>query len=592
MTKGKRKGTGTPRPVATIETASSTSSSTSGTLTEPVVQGVTDTEVPTTGVAAMHAMRAARKHRRLGNIEWFDAAYRVYVVALFGGGALLWLSGLVGDGPLDAQQAANVAKHGPVVLGMVAVLAFAAGLRSGSQGGPLALEAADVSHVMLAPIPRRTALMRPTIQRVRGAAFAGAAIGAIFGQMAGRRLPGSALAWFGSGALFGANAALLWVGAALLSHALRVKLTISTLIAAVFVAWQGIAIATDIPGPADVDGSLALWGWRQHPIDVLALVFSAALVLVGITMVARTSLEALARRASLVAQLRFAVTMQDLRTVILLRRQLSHEHTRRHPWFRVRPRSGGDPVWRRGLHSIVRFPTGRVVRMVALAAAAGACQVAAFHGTTPAIVGTMALLFVLGLESMEPLSQEIDQPDRTDSFPMDRGDLLFRHLRAPAVVLIPFAVIGAASAVITDAIATHGDRIGVSIAVASILAIPTVFAGAAGAAVSIVRDAPDPMSSSSQQSFMPPEMAGFTTVLRTLVPLLVSAAGMLSVLIVRGSVSRGDAAVPSAVRAAIGVSLLVAGTAVWVRHRDQMHKKFRSFMDEGKAYGTQQRSTR
>ena len=551
-----------------------------------------DEPAPTTGVAAMHAMRAARKRRRLGDIEWFDAAYKVYVVGLFGGFALLWLSDLVGDEALSAAQAADVAQHGPAVLGMVAVLAFAAGLRSGSQGGPLALEAADVIHVMLAPLPRRTALMRPTVQRVRSMVFVGAITGAVFGQMAGRRLPGSALAWFGSGALFGGTCAMLLVGGALVAHAWRIPLAVSTLIGAIGVAWQGAAIATGIPGPADLDGSLALWGWRQHPVDVLAIAFGVVLTAVGMAAVARTSLEALARRASLVAQLRFAVTMQDLRTVILLRRQLAHEHTRRRPWFRVPGSGRGDPVWRRGWHSLVRFPTGRVVRMVVLAAGAGACQLAAFHGTTPAILGSMVLLFVLGLDVMEPLSQEIDQPDRTDSFPVDRGDLLFRHLRAPAVALVPFAFIAAATAVIADAIVTDSSRVGTAAAVAAVLAIPTVLAGATGAAISIVRDAPDLLASTEQQNFMPPEMAGLGTALRTLIPLLVSTAGMVSILIVRSAVDAGDAAVAAAVRASVANILLVGATAVWVRYRDRIRLKIRGFLDEGRTATQQQRSTR
>jgi hypothetical protein len=230
--------------------------------------------------------------------------------------------------------------------------------------------------------------------------------------------------------------------------------------------------------------------------------------------------------------------------------------------------------------------------MVALAAGAGACQVAAFHGTTPAILGSMVLLFVLGLESMEPLSQEIDQPDRTDSFPVERGLLLFRHLGAPTAVLVPFAVVGAAAAVVTDAVVTDGSRVGASIAIAAILALPTILAGAAGAAVSIVRDAPDPLASTNQQTFMPPEMAGFTTVLRTLVPLIVVVAGSTSILFVRQAVEHGNGAVPAALRAAVGVVMLVAGTAVWVRHRDRMHAKWREFMNEGRTYTQQQRSAR
>jgi hypothetical protein len=41
--------------------------------------------------------------------------------------------------------------------------------------------------------------------------------------------------------------------------------------------------------------------------------------------------------------------------------------------------------------------------MVALAAAIGACQVAVLRGTTPLVVVSALLSFVLGLEVLEPL---------------------------------------------------------------------------------------------------------------------------------------------------------------------------------------------
>jgi|CXWL01.1.fsa_nt_gi hypothetical protein len=544
-----------------------------------------------TGVAAMHELRATRKRHRLGDLEWFDAAYKVYMVALFGGGALLWLSDLVGDEPVTAVQAVTVDQRAPALLGMLVVVAFAAGLRSGSQGGPLALESADVSFVMLAPVSRRAALLKPAVQRVRSAAFAGAATCGVFGQLAGRRLPGSSVAWFGSGALFGLNVALLWVGAALVAHALRLPLWIATTISTVALAWQAASVADIVPGPADIDGSLALWGWRQYGIDVVALVLTAALVALGLAMVARTSLDALARRSSLVAQLRFAVTMQDLRTVILLRRQLSHEHTRSRPWIGMPHVGSSHPVWRRGWQSLLRLPVGRLVRMTTLAVGAGASQVAVMHGTTPAFLGTAALTFVLGLDALEPLSQEIDQPDRTDSFPVERGELLLRHLAAPAVALVPFAVIGAVAAVVIDAVVSDQPRVGPAAAVAAILALPTIFSGAAGAAISIVRDAPDPMSDTTQQTFMPPEMAGFTTVLRTLVPLAASCVGAVSVIFVRESIDTGSAtAVAAATRAAVLVVLVIAAIATWVRFRDRIRRSVRAFMSEGRAHTQQQRS--
>jgi hypothetical protein len=548
---------------------------------------------PSTGNAALRALRAKRKLNRLGEVEWFDAAYKVYVAALFGGIALLWLSDLVGDQPLTAAQADDVLRVGPSLLGVIVVMAIAFGLRSGSQGGPLALEAADVAYVMLAPVDRRRALMRPAVQRLRGAAFAGAVFGGSFGQLAGRRLPGTAIAWFASGALFGILVGLAWVGTALVAHTTRLPLTTATAIGLVLIGWQVAAVATDLPGPADLWGDIALWGWRQRPVDLLAVAVAVAIVAIGLLGVGRTSLEALDRRASLVAQLRFAVTMQDLRTVILLRRQLSHEHTRARPWLRLPSRGGGDPVRRRGWHSLLRLPVGRLVRMVALAAAIGACQVAVLRGTTPLVAVSALLSFVLGLEVLEPLSQEVDQPDRTDSFPIERGDLMVRHLVAPAVVLLPFALIGLAVATAILANLHDGPGLGGSLGVGALVALATAYGGAAGSTVSVVRDAPDPMSTNSQEMFLPPEMAGITTSLRMLIPLVVSGIGALSVLLVRAALRGPDpsAVLGTAIRTAVGVVLLCAAVVMWVRKRDAFRRWWRGFVAEGRAQSNQQRSS-
>lgn len=546
--------------------------------------------VPGLGFAALRELRATRKRHRIGEMEWFDAAYKVYLVALGGGVGMLWLSDLVGDDELTVVQAANVSKHGPAILGMVAVLAFVLGLRGGSQGGPLALESADVTYVMLAPIDRRRALLKPAIQRIRSAAFVGMALGGVAGQLAGRRLPGTTSSWFLGGALFGMNIAFLWVGGALVAHALRLRLSIATVIALVGISWQTAAIARGIPGVADLDGSLGLWGWRQHPVDLIAVALSMLFVGLGIAGLARTSLDALARRASLVAQLRFAVTMQDLRTVVLLRRQLSYERTRRRPWIRLSSTGRGNPVWRRGWHSLLRFPVGRLIRMAALAIGAGACQVAAFRGTTPAILGTMILTFVLGLEVLEPLSQEIDQPDRTESYPVERSLLMVRLMIAPAVALVPFAIIAGATAAIIESV--QSNDAGGAIVVAAILALPTLLAGAAGAAVSVVKDAPDPLASNKQETYMPPEMAGFGTVIRTLIPLVISIAGAVSVLLVRSSVDRDgpDAAIGAAVRAAIATLLVAVAVGTWTRYRDRIRRSISGFVSEGRTYTQQQRT--
>jgi len=554
---------------------------------------VTDTAIPVTptvGNAALRDLRRTRQLHRLGSLDWFEVAYRVYLFGIFGGGAILWVSSAVRDTPVTGDALDDVLRYGPPLLGLVAALAVLAGLRGGAQGGPLALEAPDVAHVMLAPIDRRYSLRRPAFQRVRAAVGAGAGLGAVMGQLAGRELPGSVLAWFGAGALYGATVGMLWIGGALLAHAVLVRRPLwqrrlATVVGLALVAWQSAALVADIVGPFDAVGSLALWGWRQHPADLLGTLVALAAVVGGMALIGRTSLEALARRSSLVAQLRFAVTMQDLRTVILLRRQLNQELTRRRPWLALRGgrrRGLTASVMRRGLHGLLRFPVTRLVRMTAFAVALGLLEAAVVRGTTAALGAAALAGFVLGLEVLEPLSQEVDQADRADGLPVQRGELMFRHLLAPFVALVPFALIAGVAA----AIALGGD----ATPSVAILCIPVVAGTAAGGVVSVVRDAPDPLSSTNQ-TFVPPEMAGFTATIRLVWPLVISAAGAAIVLIPRSAVRLGDSPEAASVRAAVAGVLFVLAVAYWVKVRDELRRRIRSFMSDGRSYTAAQRAS-
>ena len=106
---------------------------------------------------------------------------------------------MVGDDVLDPRQVAQVRVDGPGWIGLVAAFAIALGLRSGSRGGPLALERADVRHVLLAPVDRTMALRAPAVRQLRFLGFVGMVVGGISGDMAAKRLPGSALAWVATG---------------------------------------------------------------------------------------------------------------------------------------------------------------------------------------------------------------------------------------------------------------------------------------------------------------------------------------------------------------------------------------------------------
>ena len=547
-------------------------------------------EVASTSLRALKDLRRTRKLHRLGNLDWFEAMYRVYLVGGFGGGTVLWISSSIKDQPVSADTALQVLTHGPAVLGLFAAVAFIAGIRGGAQGGPLALEAADVMHVMLAPVDRLRALLRPAGQRLRSSAFSGALAGAIVGQLAGRRLPGSLIAWAAGGALYGATIGALWVAVALLSHALRVPRWIATLVGLGAVGWQAAAVAWKVPGPFDQFGSLGLWGWRQHPVDLVAVAITVVAAVVGLALLRRTSLDALARRSALVAQLKFAVTMQDLRTVILLRRQLNQEATRRRPYLRLPDdrrgaRSLTASVWRRGWHGLLRFPVSRLLRMGAVAAAMGVTQAMVIRGTSPAFLATAILGFMLGLEVMEPLSQEVDRADRADALPIERGELMVRHLLAPAVALLPFSVVAGLAAFLT--LGANST----ALAPVAILALPTLLGGAAGGVVSIIKDMPDPFSPMNNQAFVPPEMAGFTTTIRIIWPIVVSAATTCTVLLPRSALQHGQSAVGASIRGAIGALLFTALVGYWVKVRDRLHQKIRAFMDEGRAYSSTQRSS-
>ena len=109
----------------------------------------------------------------MGNVAWGDLAYRVYTTALAVLVLTVFASGLVGDQRLDARTGARRsparARSGPGLLMAVALLV---GVRSGVRSGPLALEAADVHHLLLGaarPLARSCACRRsacwPTARR-------------------------------------------------------------------------------------------------------------------------------------------------------------------------------------------------------------------------------------------------------------------------------------------------------------------------------------------------------------------------------------------------------------------------------------------
>ncbi len=286
--------------------------------------------------AVLAELRKAQRRRRTADFDVFEALYRVYITGLVAGVSLWLLSGVVGDKRVGPTTAARVAADGPQLVGCAVALALAVGLRAGARGGPLVIEAADVRHVLLAPVDRATALRGPALRLLRFGGAAGAGVGAVIGLLAFRRLPGPAAGWVGCGALVGLLTVDAALGAAMLAAGRRLGRVVVGALALAVLGWSAVDVAIGrATSPASLLGQLALWPLRWRPEAFGGVAVAAVVVLLGVVTVGGTSIEASERRARLAGQIRFAATVRDLRTVIVLRRQLAQELPRQRPWIRV-----------------------------------------------------------------------------------------------------------------------------------------------------------------------------------------------------------------------------------------------------------------
>jgi hypothetical protein len=505
---------------------------------------------------ALGELAAARRRRRLGQLDWFEAFYNAYLAGIGVVVATAAVSTVLPEGEVAAETARRVAADGPALAGLVLAVAVAVGARSGGRGGPIALEPAVVHHVLLAPVDRATALRGPAVRSLRFIAFAAAGVGAVAGLTAAGRLPGGPAAHVAAGMATCVLAGLLAGGTALLVSGRRWPMWAADALAVALVGLSVLDVAEGTTlGPGTWLGALALSPLELRPVALAGVALAVALTGAGIAGVGGTSLEAATRRAGLVGQLRFAVTMQDLRTVLLLRRQLAQERPRARPWIRL-PASGGTrfPVFRRDWHGLLRFPAVRVARMAALGVVAGLALHGAWSGTTPLVVVAALALFVAALDAVEPLSQEADRPGAWAARPVPDGRLLLRHLVAPGLVMVVVGLGGLAGA----------ELAGPSLLALQLAAVVVPLAAAAAvvaAASSVVMGPPDTML---RVSF--PEAAAGSLVFRAAWPPGLVALALAPVLAARAA----ERPVPpwaAAANVAVPVAAVVAGVVAWLSTR-------------------------
>jgi hypothetical protein len=554
-------------------------------------------------------LHTARRRRRTAEFDPFEALYRAYLTGITLTVTVTVLSTVTGDTKLSPPQVANFHRQAAPLIGLAFALVLAVGFRSGGRGGPLVIEAADVRHVLLAPIDRTLALRAPAIRQLRFGALLGGGTGAVAGLLAFRRLPGAPVAWVVCGATAGAIVALAALGLAMLIAGLRLGRWIGGLLAIAVLGWSAADVATGVvTSPASLLGQLALWPLTVHLVDLVGVALAAAALVAGFVVVGGTALEASERRASLVGQIRFAATLQDIRTVIVLRRQLAQELPRQRPWVRLPrsvpkawltpqppqppqppqatqqngatpaverrpPRRRRLPAWRRGWHGILRWPALRYGRVAVLGAGAGLALVGVWRGTTPLIIVAGLALYVAALDAVEPLAQEVDHPDRQDSYDLPKGRLHLRQLGAPAVVMLLVAGIGLAAALIATGGSTTTAQVG------GVMVIPAALAALGAAAVSVIKGPPPPLA--PQQALMP-EAAGARAMGRLLWPPLLATFGVLPILAARSARDHGQQPLAGLGAAIQPLIILVVGLVAWVRFQEEAHAWFAQQMDAAK----------
>lgn len=500
----------------------------------------------------------------MGDVAWGDLAYRVYTTALAVLVLVVFASGLVGDERLDAAGVADVARLGPVWAGLLAGTVLLVGVRSGVRSGPLALEAADVHHLLLAPLDRSSVLRGPSISMAAYGVAAAAAAGALAGELLSQRLPGSGAGWIASGAAFGAATMLLAFGAAYLTASRRIRRPIAELVALALSVWSVLELFDVVPtAPLTWLGRMAFWPLEFSVWPLVGLLVGVTLVVAGVLVVGGLSIEAARRRTQLVGQLRFAVTQQDLRSVLLLRRQLAAERPRARSLVRHLPSGLGRrlPVFTRDLQSLLRWPAVRILRVALLCVGAALALRGVMSGTTPLVLLAGVLTYVAAMDAIEPLAQEVDHPTLLGSYPVPEGLVLVQHLVAPVLVML-LAGLGAL------AVAWVVDPAPDVLLVGSITLVSGAVCAVAGAAISVVSEVKVEQSDAAMFS---PEVAGPRVVFRTLWPPLVAVIGLVPVLIAQRVQRDGGDLVSPTVAVAGCAAALAAFVFTWVRYRQDLH---------------------
>jgi hypothetical protein len=440
---------------------------------------------------ALRTRQRARRHHHLEDHDWTDSVYKAYLTVIGVSVPIFYLAPLLGDTPVSPDVLSEIQHRGPAIVGLVLAVTLALGLRSGSRGGPLGLEPADVTYVMLAPVARGPVLRNAALRQLRGVLYAGGVAGVMLGYLAHLRLRGDLVEWLVAASAVCILIAIATWGAALIGSGLRISRRTATFVGVLLVVWAGIDIGLEITtSPTSLLGRIGLAPLDWSPVAVIGAVAALVVPAIGLAVIGGLSLEAAQRRAGLVGQLRFAATMQDVRTVMVLHRQLSQELPRETPRWRMPGRIPSLLCWQRDWQGVARWPLTRIVRSFALGVISGLALAAVWEGALAFLLVAGPALFLVGLDVAEGLGEETDHSERPAGYPHHWGDLILHHLVVPWCCTVVVLVVTAGVVFAVTASTT-------ALAVTALVLVPVAIAAAVAAAAALVLGAPSAATTSS-----------------------------------------------------------------------------------------------
>jgi hypothetical protein len=348
-------------------------------------------------------------------------------------------------------------------------------------------------------------------------------VGAVVGELAARRLPVNVVVAVICCSLAFSLAGVLASATAMAASGRRLRWWPANVLAVVLIGWSALdVVGTRTTSPLTMLADIAVWPITFRAVGLVGVALVVAVVVLAMTHLGDLSIEHALRRAGLVSQLRFAVTLQDVRTVVLLRRQLSQEHPRLTPWIRIgraRRRSFIPPVWKRDWQSYLRFPLPRLVRMAILGAVAGISLGVMWRGTIPAVIVAGIALFLAAYDACEPTAQEVDHPTRWESYPESPGRLLLHHLAAAFAVMVLVCVFAGAAALLLVPFSVVWK-------LWLTLILPVALASSVAATISTSQGAPDVAGLSG----LGPDIMGWVMLARVVIPPAITIVALLPLL--------------------------------------------------------------